>query len=308
MSVADKLIKLDTDINASYDAVGVQGGIVPEIKNTENLAPAIMSIPKSGGGTTTYTVTFNSDGGSEVASQEIVSGYTAKEPDAPTRDGYKLNYWTLNGVEYDFDTPVTSDITLVAVWEEDVEYTKLEYIESSGTQYIDTGFKPNQNTIVEFEISSNESNKGYFGCNGTIRDDNENVGLVLYEENAKYKYKYSYTGQLTTIRHGSKDVILMNKNKLIINDNEAVTINNPGTVDFESIYNAYIFGWNQAGTLRNPCSMKLYYCKIYDNNTLIRDFIPVLNAENVACLYDKVSKTYFYNQGTGSFTAGSVIL
>lgn len=50
MSVADKLTKLNTDLTASYDAVEEQGGTLPTQKNTENLAPAILSIPKGGGG------------------------------------------------------------------------------------------------------------------------------------------------------------------------------------------------------------------------------------------------------------------
>ena len=50
--------------------------------------------------------------------------------------------------------------------------------------------------------------------------------------------------------------------------------------------------------------MKLFSCQIYDNGTLIRDYLPCLDKDGVACLYDKVSETYFYNQGTGEFIAG----
>lgn len=53
-------------------------------------------------------------------------------------------------------------------------------------------------------------------------------------------------------------------------------------------------------------SCQLEYCKITDTSTgtLLRDLIPVLDENNVACLYDKVSRNYFYNNGTGEFLYG----
>ena len=117
MSIADKLSKLQTDVTNAYSSIESKGGTIPANKNTQNLASAIDTIT-GGGGTTAYTVTFNSNGGSAVASQQIVEGYTAVEPSNPTKAGYGFNCWTLNGVQYDFSTPVTQNITLVASWEE----------------------------------------------------------------------------------------------------------------------------------------------------------------------------------------------
>ena len=66
----------------------------------------------------TWTVTFNSDGGTEVKTQTIVDGETAAAPVDPVKDGYKFIGWTLDGEIYDFKTPVTANITLTAVYEE----------------------------------------------------------------------------------------------------------------------------------------------------------------------------------------------
>ena len=64
-----------------------------------------------------FTVTFNSDGGSSVDAQTVPDGGTATEPDpAPTKADYTFGEWQLSGVAYDFTTPVTEDITLVATW------------------------------------------------------------------------------------------------------------------------------------------------------------------------------------------------
>ena len=64
----------------------------------------------------TVTVTFDSDGGSKVSTQEIETGGKAKEPTAPTKDGYRFLEWQLNAKKYDFDTAVNNDIKLKAVW------------------------------------------------------------------------------------------------------------------------------------------------------------------------------------------------
>ena len=64
----------------------------------------------------TYTVTFDSNGGSAVASQPIVQGQNATKPSNPTKSGYDFNGWYYNGNKYSFATPITANITLVADW------------------------------------------------------------------------------------------------------------------------------------------------------------------------------------------------
>ncbi len=67
---------------------------------------------------TVCTVTFDSAGGTTVSAEEVIEGGTVIAPAAPTREGYTFVAWMLDGVAYDFETPVTEDITLVASWEE----------------------------------------------------------------------------------------------------------------------------------------------------------------------------------------------
>lgn len=68
------------------------------------------------------TVTFDSNGGSDVPDQGVFSDERADVPGIPVREGFTFQGWQLNGVDYDFDTPVTEAITLVAAWKEDVEF------------------------------------------------------------------------------------------------------------------------------------------------------------------------------------------
>ena len=68
--------------------------------------------------------------------------------------------------------------------------------------------------------------------------------------------------------------------------------------------NLYIFAPHYDPPITtNPqnISAKLFYFKITEENALVRDFIPVLDKAGVACLYDRVSKQFFYNSGSGQF-------
>ena len=69
------------------------------------------------GATATYTVTFNTDGGSAIEAQTVVDGEAATAPVVPTKEGYTFAGWYLDDAPYNFETPVTADITLVAKWE-----------------------------------------------------------------------------------------------------------------------------------------------------------------------------------------------
>ena len=63
-----------------------------------------------------YTVTYDSNGGSAVAPETVGFGETFTEPANPTKGNLIFICWLLDGDEYDFDTEVTGDITLVAKW------------------------------------------------------------------------------------------------------------------------------------------------------------------------------------------------
>lgn len=65
-----------------------------------------------------YTVTFNSNGGSSVASKTVISGNKVAKPTDPTKSGYTFIGWYLNDVLYNFNNSITKNITLIAKWQE----------------------------------------------------------------------------------------------------------------------------------------------------------------------------------------------
>jgi uncharacterized repeat protein (TIGR02543 family) len=66
----------------------------------------------------TYTVRFDTAGGSSVPEQAIDHGQKITEPAAPTREGYTFTGWLLDGRPFDFSTPITGNLTLTAGWQE----------------------------------------------------------------------------------------------------------------------------------------------------------------------------------------------
>ena len=66
--------------------------------------------------TANYTVTFDTDGGSAVDSQPVAYGGQAAAPAAPAKTGYTFAGWYLEGEKFNFNTPVTKDMTLTARW------------------------------------------------------------------------------------------------------------------------------------------------------------------------------------------------
>lgn len=67
--------------------------------------------------TNTFTVKFNSDGGTSIKSQTIEKGEKVTKPKDPTKKGYTFKGWLLSKKSYDFNLVVTKDITLIASWE-----------------------------------------------------------------------------------------------------------------------------------------------------------------------------------------------
>ena len=84
---------------------------------------------------------------------------------------------------------------------------------------------------------------------------------------------------------------------------------------FDKTYNAYIFSINNNGSALNinqaNLTMKLYSLKIWDDGTLVRDFIPCVTEDGEAGLYDitpGAEKKFYSNDGTtDAFEAGPVL-
>jgi len=81
----------------------------------------------------TYTIDFNSNGGTPIASQTVKKGDKIVEPNEPTKKGYNFNYWTYKGKEWSFiGYTVSENMTLDAYWSDPIAYN-ITYNLNGGT-------------------------------------------------------------------------------------------------------------------------------------------------------------------------------
>lgn len=198
----------------------------------------------------------------------------------------------------DYSKCIIEDITPLLP----TEYTQLDYIQSSGSQYIDTGMKFNQNSGVEMQISDLVyRNTKIFGSRSSATSNNYSI---LSTSTTVVLDFYNYNNnRLNETTPTEPITISMNNQVLRVNE----TTKNIGTYNsFTTPGNAYIFGasGSYASGYTNA-SMKLYYCKIWQNNNLVRDYIPCKrNSDNAIGLYDLVNNSFYINAGSGSFIGG----
>jgi hypothetical protein len=179
---------------------------------------------------------------------------------------------------------------------------KLAWIRNkTGNEYIDTNFMPNQDTRVVMSVYNAEQNS-YFFNSWSQGWNTLNYSLINDYDYSSQKMFSAYGNQTTNFSIIKNAVIDFNKNVVKFNDVVAYTYN---YVEFQSLYSMYLFAQNRKGSATLPNSLGsfcLEYCKIYNNDVLIKDFIPVLDDNDIPCLYEQVEQEYYYNKGSGAFS------
>ena len=184
----------------------------------------------------------------------------------------------------------------------------VDYIESTGTQYIDTGFVPTiaNNTKIKAKVAYTAPADGQllagfdYGSGFLFGYLNSNKKFMNYAGSASESNIISVANQFYEIEQTYK-----NGSQTLIIDGETALTN---SYSFSKTpYALYLFARNQSSGATLLSNLKLCYLKIYDNDVLVRDFKPVKDGAGVYCLYDEIEKRYYYNQGTGSFTGGASI-
>ena len=148
-----------------------------------------------------YTVYFNTMGGSTVASQTVEVGGKVSRPNVPTRKGSQFDCWVLNGVEYNFDSLVTSNMTLDARWiEVDENYYNVIFESNGGTsvgiQSVKSGSTANKpvpnpsrtgHTFIEWQLNGTKYN---FSTPVT----KDIILIAKWQENTNYIVTLDYDG------------------------------------------------------------------------------------------------------------------
>ena len=222
------------------------------------------------------------DGEQIIETTTCDSGESITPPSAPNKYGYHFVKWT--------------------------DIIPIEYIECTGTQYIDPDVTVGGNTRWELDSQlTNISRQNIFGSGGSTTP-----GLMSLRAGSSYS-KFQFNRRNRVDRPGNLPV---DKNRhLFVND----VYNGTVRIDSHEIYNLpafsgteykiFICAYNSLGSANLSIGWlgRYYGLKIYSKDVLTHDFIPVLDKNGTPCMYDKITDTFFYNIGTGDFIAGPAL-
>ena len=178
-------------------------------------------------------------------------------------------------------------------------YQKLEYLESTGTQYIDIGLKVSNKTKVELVGKQYVAGSSLFGVNPLFVI----TSVQSTDKKQLCRFRYNNTSQDTDVNILELSKITFDKNKGYINDVLLATF---AEATFSSAYNAILFGRriNSSGALEELTQQRIDYFKMWENDVLVRDMIPCLDENGRPCMYDMVNYKTYYNLGEEEFLYG----
>lgn len=166
----------------------------------------------------------------------------------------------------------------------------VEYIQSSGTQRIDTGYTVNKTDSYTLTLIAEFNNNAYAGANGYMQFTGDIAP-------SKSEIKIVYDGSTYT------ETIYVNGT--VVSTNDWTTYNGAnvkiGLFCLGDPNNA----WWTGGEMQVG---KIYASTLIKGSTLVRDFISCINDSGSVGLYDVITRVFYGNAGTGAFTAGPEVI
>lgn len=193
-------------------------------------------------------------------------------------------------------------------------YKRLEYIQSSGTQYVDTGVSAPSGfqADIDFELASLSTtsiNDAIIGAHNDSAPYSRNYFAAKaagFEVGVGEAY---LQGEVpTTNERYMVDVSTVYSDiHLVVNSVEHSLTTDISATDEHSANTLYLLWCHGGSKWFSKCACKLYACRIYASGKLVRDFIPCISDTDEVGLWDDVNAVFYGNAGTGTFTAGPVI-
>lgn len=187
-------------------------------------------------------------------------------------------------------------------------YTKVNYLQSSGAQWIDMGIAPDQNTKVILKVLATDLNSSSGVSLIGSRSSNNSSDQFFTYISADQGFLFRVDGMekaitfnnfkvntLYTITLSSSEASFVLENGFVANEYRFSTSDFTSTVTME-LFRAKPYNMGFIG--------RIYYCKHCNSNGIIQHFVPCIDSDSIPCMYDLESKTAFYNQGTGNFAWG----
>ena len=193
-------------------------------------------------------------------------------------------------------------------------FVELEYIKPNSTQYINTQFIPAGNTrvIFTFEPTIADNQALYTGGRTAASGTDAKTFSAFYISKA-IRRDYYGTSKTTTTTYdiNTKITVDANKNTTLINNSSALTDFTLNTSTTSIMPIILFIAANQSSSSSaiqvssSGAQYKFYSCKIYNNGSLVRDFVPAKRISDDKCgLWDKVKLKFYTDESGGNFTAG----
>lgn len=181
-------------------------------------------------------------------------------------------------------------------------FVQLSYLQSSGTQFIDTGYKATAATGISLSFAVTKSdyyNAGYMG-NDDISCGNITDGRAFYGTKKSYSMGNFGSGNHTIQSN-------------YLNDGKArydgeIKDWNAGTVTIHGTNNITLFKANSNTSFSNNAYIKIYEAYITEGNAIIKHYVPVRRkSDNALGVYELNSGAFIQNSGSGTFTGGTEV-
>ena len=221
-----------------------------------------------------YTVTFVPGSGATVtpASKEVTFDQKYGELPIPSKTGYTFTGWK-------------------------EEYQIVDFIESTGTQYIDTGIKANQDTSIEIKAYTLTTRSIYGGTPAFLNQTANSSGEYFYWNG------YDTGNSTIEVKTGKPTIYFQDKNNAY---RDGVLKKTWAYTSWADSNNLFLFARNNAGTANDIATGKIYYCKMWNAGVLVRDFVPCIRTtDSVAGLLDQVEGK-FYSSPVGNFLTSNI--
>lgn len=182
---------------------------------------------------------------------------------------------------------------------QEMPYTKIKYIESTGTQYIDTKYICGNDVRIETEFEYLQIDSA-FRCIYGKQTKTAAEDAITVSQAVNYTVQAYWRTNLTpfTLEKDRRYKMLQSQNALVL---DGVDYGGWSSSITKSQLTMYLMARNNNGSAGNFFKGRIYGFKIYESNILAMDLIPVLDSSKVPCFYDKISNELLYNKGTGEF-------
>lgn len=214
-------------------------------------------------------------------------------------------------VQTALNTAAAKGWTIVVQYRESeltADYIEADFLESTGTQYIDTEYVPNNETgIYLYQLKTTVGDFVPMGCRNNMRTESRFYALRSMESTKEggitMGFGWGVWWSVLPVIYGLYKTYTnyMNDRAVTGENTDPITV---ASLPFTPKCSIFMFAANVGGAANHVWSGRIYEAAISQGESAAMSFVPRLDPAGVPCMYDTVTDQNFYNQGSGSFILG----